>query len=111
MKQEYTISKLVSSEALSHIHSDYITSKIQSDNNQIHDLKKSDFMFHIKGLNESMTIGKVIDDIIYAGFSKMLVVNDGSTDNMADIVKEKQLQYPNTRILLINHLINRRHGC
>ena len=27
-------------------------------------LSKSDFMFHVKGLNESRTIGKVIDEII-----------------------------------------------
>lgn len=73
-------------------------------------IEKSDFMFHVKGLNESKTIGKVIDEIIWAWFSKILVVNDGSTDTMPDIVQEKIRQYDDKLIVLVNHLINRRHG-
>ena len=112
MKSEYIITKLVSNESLSHINSDYIRTKIkwiakEKKNTQ---LSKKDFMFHVKGLNESHTIGKVIDDIIWAGFSKILIVNDGSTDEMEDIVRAKIEEYPDKLIILLNHLINRRHG-
>jgi hypothetical protein len=64
MKQEFIMTKLVTNEALSHVDSDYIVSKLRKVEKGEEKLSKSDFMFHIKGLNESATIGKVIDDII-----------------------------------------------
>jgi hypothetical protein len=79
-KDNLQFTKLVTNEALSHIDSDYIKSKATSNqlpatspSNEIKagnwelgagSLRKSDFMFHIKGLNEERTIGKVIDEII-----------------------------------------------
>jgi hypothetical protein len=112
MKSEYIITKLVSNESLSHISSDYIHSKVKliPKEGKETQVSKEDFMFHVKGLNESHTIAKVIDDIIWAGFSKILIINDGSTDDMADIVEGKIKEYPDKLIILINHLINRRHG-
>lgn len=113
MKQEFIMTKLVTNEALSHVDSEYIKNQTSKQTwfttSSLWTINKSDFMFHIKGLNESKTIGKVIDDIIWAGFSKILVVNDGSTDSMSDIVQSKQQQYPDSLIVLVNHLINRRH--
>ena len=95
MKSEYIITKLVSNESLSHINSDYIHSKVKliTKEGKATQISKEDFMFHVKGLNESHTIAKVIDDIIGAGFSKILIINDGSTDDMADIVEEKIKEY------------------
>lgn len=111
-KDNYQFTRLVSNEALSHVDSDYIISQVQNihRSNPHSQLDKADFMFHVKGLNESVTIGKVIDEIIWAWFSKILVVNDGSTDAMPEIVQQKIKQYSNKLIVLVNHLINRKHG-
>ena len=58
MKSEYIITKLVSNESLSHIHSDYIRSIIKGITKEKKEtqISKEDFMFHVKGLNESHTI-------------------------------------------------------
>ena len=55
-KQEYTMTKLITNEAISHISSDHISnqlSKIKEDKNKV---SKNDFMFLVKGLNEEKTI-------------------------------------------------------
>ncbi len=112
-KDGYSLTKLVTNEALSHVDSDYIVhqaKQIQQSTNNHWSINKSQFMFHVKWLNESKTIGKVIDDIVQAWFSKILVVNDGSTDEMSTIVKHKQQEHPDILIVLLNHLINRKHG-
>ncbi len=115
-KDNYNFTKLVTNEALSHVNSDYILSQVKkiqnhsSQNKTKQKIQQSDFMFHVKWLNESRTIAKVIDEIIWAGFSKILVVNDGSTDTMPEIVQQKIEQYPDKLIVLVNHLINRKHG-
>ncbi|HMY80338.1 MAG TPA: glycosyltransferase family 2 protein [Candidatus Absconditabacterales bacterium] len=114
-KDTFIMSKFITNEALSHIDESFINDKVKTihagkpHTNGTH-LSKGDFMFHIKGLNESKTIGHVIDQIIDAGFSKILIVNDGSTDGMDNIVRKKIEQYPHVLIVLVNHLINRRHG-
>jgi len=127
-KDGFNFTKFITNEALSHVDADYIKNAVapvhhyatvswkwdqSHSTTQVHkhsNISKSDFMFHVKGLNESKTIGKVIDDIIWAWFSKILVVNDWSTDDMPDIVREKIQQYDDKLIVLVNHLINRRHG-
>ena len=111
-KQDYILTKFVTNEALSNISPDYIShqlSYIKKDNIDKH-IQKSDFMFLVKGLNEEKTIWKVIDSIINAGYSKILVINDGSTDNMKQVVEDKINTYKDKLIILINHQLNRRHG-
>jgi polyprenyl-phospho-N-acetylgalactosaminyl synthase len=71
---------------------------------------KDEFIFNIRVYNEAFVLWSTIDEIIKAGFSKLLIINDGSQDNSSDIVKAKQAQYPNKLILLASHTINRGGG-
>lgn len=60
--------------------------------------------FLIPLYNEEKIIGSVLRQLMGQGFSKIVIVNDGSTDNSAQIVKMFE------GVLLINHLINRGQG-
>lgn len=70
---------------------------------------KNKFVFMIKWYNEEWMISKVIDEIIWAWYSKLLFINDGSTDNTLSIIKDKEKEYSDLWIYDISHLINRRH--
>ncbi len=111
-RDNFMFTRLVTNESLSHIDQTQIIKKIMSIdvNHHTKNITKNDFMFHIKWYNESEVIGKVIDEIIWAWFTKILVVNDGSIDQTAQIIEDKIQQYPNKLIILVNHLINRKHG-
>lgn len=61
----------------------------------------------MRAYNEEKTIGAVIDEIIGAGYSKIVIVNDGSTDNTVQEVYAKQKQYHDKTIILLSHPINR----
>lgn len=67
----------------------------------------SDFVFLIRCYNESQTIGKVIDDIIGAGYTKILIVNDGSKDQSVQTILERRKLHPQADIILLSHLVNR----
>ncbi|PIU68235.1 glycosyltransferase family 2 protein [candidate division WWE3 bacterium CG06_land_8_20_14_3_00_42_16] len=58
----------------------------------------------IPAFNEERTIGQVIDGLKAVGFTKILVVNDGSSDSTESKVKELG------EVVLIGHLINRGLG-
>lgn len=112
-KQDYTFTKFVTNEALSHVSSDHISNiskNIASSETDVKGIKKSDFMFLVKWLNESKTIWHVIDEIINAWYSKILVIDDGSSDNMSDIVEKKINKYKDKLIVLLRHKLNRKHG-
>ncbi|HCY20956.1 TPA: hypothetical protein DIC40_03755 [Patescibacteria group bacterium] len=51
-----------------------------------------------------------MDEIINAGFSKILVINDGSQDNTQEIIEAKQKEYSNKLIMIASHDINRGGG-
>lgn len=72
--------------------------------------EKSHFCFLIRAYNEEQTLGAVIDTVIGAGYSKIVIVNDGSMDGTAHIVRKKQEQHTHAMILLISHPINRGGG-
>lgn len=69
--------------------------------------KYSDFLFLVRAYNEWTAIGGVIDEIIQKWFKKIIVVNDWSKDDTAQVVLEKKKQYKDSIIILISHLINR----
>ena len=71
---------------------------------------KDDFIFNIRVYNEGSVVGKTIDEVISAGFSKILLVNDGSADNTLEILEQKQSQYPDKLILIASNTINRGGG-
>jgi glycosyltransferase involved in cell wall biosynthesis len=61
----------------------------------------NEICFLIRAYNEASRIGGVIDEVIAAGYKKILVVNDGSRDNTEEIVRK----YPN--VIYLEHTQNR----
>jgi len=72
--------------------------------------EKDDFIFNIRVYNEEKEVGKVIDEIIHAGFRKLVLINDGSSDNTLQVLQEKKKQYPEALIIILSHTINRWGG-
>lgn len=72
--------------------------------------QKDAYVFLIRAYNEATTIGTVIDEIIAAGFGKIVVCNDGSRDATCQIVEAKQIEYPDAIIICLTHLVNRGPG-
>lgn len=68
-------------------------------------------LFLIRAYNEQQTLWAVIDSIVAAGYHKILIVNDGSTDNTQSIIQQKQEQYPDILLIAAHHSINRWWGC
>lgn len=58
--------------------------------------------------NEATRIQPVIEEIARKGY-KMVIVNDGSSDNTLDVIKESQRKYPKN-IYIYSHIINRGVG-
>ena len=58
--------------------------------------------------NEETRIQPVIEAIAEKGY-KMVIVNDGSSDNTLDVIKESQRKYPDN-IFIYSHIINRGVG-
>ena len=52
----------------------------------------------------------MIDEILQAGFSQIVICNDGSRDETEQVVLEKIKQYSDKNIILLSHLINRGPG-
>lgn len=68
---------------------------------------KDDFVFLIRSYNEEATIWEIIDEISGAGYSKIIVLDDGSTDNTELIIKSKKQELSWKIIIYIKHSINR----
>ena len=58
--------------------------------------------------NEATRIQPVIEEIAKKGY-KMIIVNDGSSDNTLKVIKESQKKYPQN-IFIYSHIINRGVG-
>ncbi|MBQ9161621.1 MAG: glycosyltransferase family 2 protein [Methanobrevibacter sp.] len=58
--------------------------------------------------NEATRIRPVIEEIARKGY-KMIIVNDGSSDNTLDVIKASQKKYPKN-IFIYSHIINRGVG-
>lgn len=69
--------------------------------------KKSTYVI-LPAYNEATRIQPVLEDIAQKGY-KMVVVNDGSSDNTLDVIKECQKEYPKN-IYIYSHIINRGVG-
>ncbi len=100
-KQKFHFSRLVSAQAIESVSSQ------MKDFDDTNKNEKDEFVFLVRGYNESNSIGAVIDSIIAEWFSKIIVVNDGSIDETADVVNQKIAHHKNQRIILASHLINR----
>ena len=102
-KAKFQLTKLISQLAINECRTTY-KDKITSYKNQT---EKDEFIFNIRAYNEASTLGDAIDEVIWWGFHKILIVNDGSSDNCKEIVSEKQKKYPQALILIASHTINR----
>lgn len=71
---------------------------------------QDDYMFLVKWYNEWTVIGQTLREILDAWYHKILIVNDGSRDNTISEVNAIKAAYPEALIVLVNHMINRRHG-
>lgn len=69
--------------------------------------KEQTFMV-IPAYNEEDRVQPVIENIAKLGY-KMIVVNDGSSDNTLEKLKQSQEKYPNN-IFILNHIVNRGMG-
>ncbi|MBC7504076.1 glycosyltransferase family 2 protein [Candidatus Gracilibacteria bacterium] len=70
-------------------------------------MPKNKIIFLIRAYNESTRIRGVIESIISAGYSEILVIDDGSTDGtevfLSDFIKNKNIHY-------VRHVANRGAG-
>ncbi len=71
---------------------------------------KDGYLFLMRAYNEATVIGSVIDEILAAGFHKIAIVNDGSSDSTAEVIATKQAQYPQSYLIDLHHTINRGPG-
>ena len=105
-KDKFQLTRLVSQSAINEW---YLQNKEQLHHRKnIHE--KDDFVFNIRVYNEEKAVGAVIDEIIVEGFRKLILVNDGSSDNTLQVLQEKKEQYPDVLIIILNHVINRWWG-
>ncbi|HBB03958.1 TPA: hypothetical protein DCZ39_03590 [Patescibacteria group bacterium] len=72
--------------------------------------ERDDFVFNIRVYNEEKAVGAVIDEIVDAGFRKLVLVNDGSSDNTLQVLQDKKKQYPDMLMIILDHTINRGGG-
>lgn len=107
-KTATNFTKLVSFEAISSLKKNVdIKEKIRQYQNKSF---KDEFVFLVRAYNEAQMIGQVIDDIIKAGYHKIVVVSDGSIDETDSIVLAKREYYSDSLIFLLNHQVNRGGG-
>ena len=74
----------------------------------ISDKDKEDTYVIIPAYNEETRVQPVVEGIAEKGFN-MVIVNDGSTDNTLEVLKESQRKYPK-HIFIYSHMINRGVG-
>ena len=75
---------------------------------EISEKDKEDTYVIIPAYNEETRVRPVIEGIAEKGF-KMVIVNDGSSDNTLEVLMDSQRKYPKN-IFIYNHIINRGVG-
>lgn len=75
---------------------------------KISDEDKKNTYVILPAYNEETRIQPVIEEIAQRGY-KMVIVNDGSSDNTLEVIKESQRKYPKN-IFIYSHIINRGVG-
>lgn len=102
-KDKFQLTRLISQDAIWKgylLNQELIQSRVNTD-------LKDQFVFNIRVYNEEEAIGNVIDEIIAYGFSKIVLINDGSSDNSLSVLEKKRQQYPDKMIIVLSHTINR----
>ena len=75
---------------------------------EISEKDKLDTYIIIPAYNEETRVRPVVEGIAEKGF-KMVIVNDGSSDNTLEVIKASQKKYPDN-IFIYSHIINRGVG-
>lgn len=70
-------------------------------------LKKKIF-FVIPAYNEGKVILKVLNKLLFNGFSNLIIIDDGSSDNTSELVEK--LEKKEKGVILLEHVINRGQG-
>ena len=69
---------------------------------------KDSYLFLIRAYNEASVLRSVIDEIITAGYRKIVIVNDGSKDNTEQVIDMLRSDYTwKALIVWLHHSINR----
>jgi len=116
VKQDLNFTKFVTNDAIDftvNYRRDFWKQFIFEVEDKLKNLKqdfKNEFLFLVRAYNEEKTIWDVIDQIFSRGFSKILVVNDWSTDRTLEVLKQKQEEYKDKILIVLSHLINRWGG-
>lgn len=105
-KDKFQLTRLISQDA---IWKGFLTNQEQIKSRENRDFKDQ-FIFNIRVYNEEEKVGNVVDEIIAQGFSKIILINDGSTDNSLRVMEKKKKQYPDALIIILSHTINRGGG-
>lgn len=85
---------------------------------KLHALSKSDgyinkndkdkYLFLIRAYNEATVLASVVKEIIDAGFTKIVIVNDGSQDATEEVISQLSFDYKEKAyIIWLHHTINR----
>lgn len=105
-KDKFQLTRLISQDAIWKgyvMHQDSFSQRVNTS-------EKDQFVFNIRVYNEALVVGKVIDEIIAYGFSKIVLINDGSSDNSLSVLEKKRQQYSDKMIIVLSHTINRGWG-
>ena len=104
-KDKFQLTKLISQTAIDKAYAEN-KEKIAHRKNE---WEKDDFVFNIRVYNEEAeVVSKVIDEIIHAGFRKLVIISDGSP--ITQTLLDKQKQYNDKMIIVLTHTINRWGG-
>jgi polyprenyl-phospho-N-acetylgalactosaminyl synthase len=105
-KDKFQLTRLISQDAIRKgylVNQEFLQQRVNTN-------EKDQFVFNIRVYNEEEAIGKVIDEIISYGFSKIVLINDGSSDNSLSVLEKKRKQYPDKMLIVLSHTINRGGG-
>lgn len=102
-KDKFQLTRLISQDA---IWKGYLINQEAITRRENRDFKDQ-FVFNIRVYNEAEAVGKVIDEVIAHGFSKIILINDGSSDDSLSVLEKKRTAYPDKMIIVLSHTINR----
>ncbi len=109
-KQQLEVTRLCIAHALREYERDVLAKKYPMLEQLNHHTPKDNYLFLIRAYNESTMIGVVIDEIVAAWFTKIIICNDGSSDSTEYVVEQKAKEHATTLIVCLSHLINRGPG-
>lgn len=103
IQQQQELTRLCTAQALREY---YLASQLQKQAIK-NEWEKSKYLFLIRAYNEWTVLKAVIEEIIEHWFWKIIVVNDGSKDNTAEVIDELSKEYQDNIIIWLHHPINR----